>query len=363
MLSSSRLSVRKGIPMARRAISALLLLCMAALPAAAQGQKKEAAPTQKKAAAAAQKAEAAPAGDPVVARVNGSALFRSDVMALRATLPPQVQQQPMDQLYPRLLDQLVAMTLVAQTARKAKLNEDPAVKKMTNIADEQILQDAYFNGMMKKEITEAKLRARYDQTVKNAPPREEVHARHILVATEDEAKAIIAELKKGADFAKLASEKTTDPAGKASGGDLGYFTETEMVPEFAKAAFALKQGEFTQTPVKTQFGWHVIKVEDRRVGKPPSYEESAPQLARQMAQEIYGVKVKELAATAKIEMFNADGTKPVAAAAPPAAPAPAAAAAAPAMPSLLPLEGGSPGAPPPEAGPPTLAPATKDLGR
>jgi len=346
--------------MARRAITALLLLCMAALPASAQQQgQKKAPPAQKKEAPSAAKPEPAANDDPVVARVNGTTLYRSDVLALRATLPAQVQQQPMDQLYPRLLEQLVALTLVAQTAHKAKINEDPRVKKMTTLADEQILQDAYFDGMMRKEITEAKIRARYDQTVKNAPAREEVHARHILVPTEDEAKAIIAELKKGADFAKLASEKTTDPAGKASGGDLGYFSQNEMVPEFAKAAFALKKGEFTQTPVKTQFGWHVIKVEDRRDGKPPTYEEVAPQIARQMAQELYGAKVKELAASAKIEMYNADGSKPVAAAAPAPAPAPAGAAAAPPPPpSLIPLDPGGSGLPPP-----TLAPATKDLGK
>src|SRR5579885_3150015 len=322
--------------MARRAITALLLLCLAALPAVAQGQKKEPAhkePAHKKEAPA-EKAAPAPANDPVVARVNGTALYRSDLMALHATLPPQVQQQPMDKLYPRLVDQLVAMTLVAQTARKAKVNEEPAVKKMTMIADEQILQDAYFNAMMKKELTE------------------------------DEAKAIIAELKKGADFAKLASEKTTDPAGKASGGDLGYFTENEMVPEFAKAAFALKKGEFTQTPVKTQFGWHIINVEDRREAKPPTYQEAAPQIARQMAQELYAAKVKELASTATIEVFNADGSRPTpSAAAPPAAQGPATAAAPVGGPTLLPLENGSPGSPPPVGGTPTLAPATKDLGR
>jgi peptidyl-prolyl cis-trans isomerase C len=335
---------------------------LAALPAAAQGQKKEAAPPHKKEPAAAAKAPSAATDDPVVARVNGTVLFRSDVMALRSTLPPQMQQQPMDQLYPKLLEQIVAMTLVAQTARKAKLNEDPAVRKMTTLADEQILQDAYFNGMMKKEITEPKLKALYDEKVKNAPPHEEVHARHILVPTEDEAKAIIAELNKGADFAKLASEKTTDPAGKASGGDLGYFSQNEMVPEFAKAAFALKKGEFTKAPVKTQFGWHVIKVEDRRDGKPPSYQEIAPQLARQMAQEIYAVKVKELAASAKIEMYNADGSKPAPAPATAAAPAPAVApAAAPAPPpgpTLLPLDPSAPA-----GAPPTLAPATRELGR
>jgi peptidyl-prolyl cis-trans isomerase C len=349
--------------MTARAIAAALVLALAVSPALAQGQKpapqKKEQPTAPKKEP--QKTEAG--GDPVVARVNGTPIYRSDLETLRATLPAQAQQQPADKLYPRLLEQIVALQLVMQSARKEKLNENPRVKKMAALAEAQILQDAYFDGIMRKEITEAKLRARYDQTVKSAPPREEVHARHILVPTEDEAKQLIDQLKKGADFAKLASEKTTDPAGKSSGGDLGYFAEGDMVPEFAKSAFALKPGEFSRTPVKTQFGWHVIKVEDRRQSKPPTYEEVAPKLAREMAQELYSEKVKQLAAASKIEVFNPDGSKP---AAPPSGEAPPAVAASPPgqqLPELLPLQNGMPGGPPPGAGPPTMAPATQDLGK
>jgi peptidyl-prolyl cis-trans isomerase C len=351
--------------MAPRAIIGVFILALAGSPVLAQAQKAPAqAPAPKKEQPAAKKnaKEAEPSGDPVIARVNGMPLFRSDLEVLRSSLPANVQQQPAEQLYPRLVDQLIALQLISQSARKDKLNDDARVKKMTMLAEEQILQDAYFDGIMRKEITEAKLKARYDQTIKNAAPREEIHARHILVATEEEAKQIIDQLKKGADFAKLASEKTTDPAGKASGGDLGYFGQGDMVPEFAKAAFALKPGEVSSAPVKTQFGWHVIKVEDKRQGKPPTYEEVAPQLARQMAQELYTEKVKQLASASKIEVFNADGSKPTpgsAAPAPAAAPPPAEAGRSP---ELLPLQNGTPGAPPPMAGPPTMAPATQGLG-
>jgi peptidyl-prolyl cis-trans isomerase C len=350
--------------MALRAIVACLVLCLAASPSLAQGQKTP-AHTEKKETT--QHKTEAPSGDPVVARVNGVAVHRSDLDSLRATLPPQAQQQPPNQLYSRLIEQLVALQLVVQAAHKEKLTDDPRVKKMQALATEQILQDAYFDGIMRKEITEAKLKARYEQKIKDMKPHEEVRARHILVPTEKEAKAIIDELKKGADFAKLAAEKTTDPAGKAAGGDLGYFSEQDMVPAFAKAAFALKPGQFSKTPVKTQFGWHVIKVEDRRTSKPPTYQEVAPQLARQMAQEIYAARVKQLAAAAKIEVFNPDGSKPTPLPAAAAAPLPPAAA-APAplpmtQPALLPLQNGTPGAPPPSAGPPTLAPATQGLGK
>jgi len=362
--------------MAARAIAVALALALTASPSFAQTAPKStpAAPAKKDKAAPAQKDT--PEADPVVARVNGTAIYRSDLDILRSTLPPQMQQQPPAQLYPRLLQQVVALQLVLQSARKEKVTEDPHVKKLEALAEEQIIQDAYFNGIIRKEVTEAKVKERYDQAVKTMTPQEEVHARQIVVTSEDEAKQIIEQLKKGADFAALASQKTTEPAGKTSGGDLGYFTAQDMVPEFAKAAFALKPGEFSQTPVKTQFGWHVIKVEDRRQAKPPTFEEIAPKLARDMAQEIYAAKVEELAKVAKIELFNADGSKPTPppaeAAAPSAAAAPAAAVAAPAaaaprpaagQPQLMPMDNGTPGGPPPGNGPPTMAPGTQDLGK
>src|SRR6185437_5838990 len=139
-------------------------------------------------------------------------------------------------------------------------------------------------------------------------PKEEVKARHILLPTEAAAKEVIAQLDKGADFAALAKEKSTDPS-KETGGELGYFTRDDgMVPEFADAAFKLKKGEYTKTPVHTQFGWHVIEVEDRREVKPPSFEESKPQLKEEAARAAVGSKLKELRGKAKIETFALDGS-------------------------------------------------------
>ena len=253
--------------MAPRALTGLLALCLCAAPALAQ---KAPSPTPAPAAKKEAPGKDAPAAaDPVIARVNGAVIHRSDLDALRANLPPQVAQQDPNQLYPKLLDQLIALDLAAEAARKAKVQDQPHVKQMLAFNENELLANAYLADLARKDVTEAKLKERYDQYIKTSAPHEEVHARHILVPTEEEAKQIIDQLKKGADFAKLASEKTTDPAGKTSGGDLGYFGEKDMVPEFAQAAFALKPGEFTQTPVKTQFGWHVIKVEDRRQAKPP----------------------------------------------------------------------------------------------
>lgn len=316
-----------------RAILALSLALIAA-PAWTQTPAKAAKPAANASA------------DPVVARVNGTELHRSDVIEAIRGLPPQVQQQPIERLYPALLDQMVGTVLVSQAGRKAKLQDDPEVKKRLALVQDQLIADAYVQRLLQKQVTDPKLHARYDKFVKDAPPREEVHARHILVANEDEAKAIIAELKKGADFNKLAQDKTTDPSGKTSGGDLGYFTKEDMVPEFADAAFKLKPGEITDTPVKTQFGWHVIKVEDRRTAKPPTFEQIKPRLTNEMSRELVGDKVKELRTAAKIEVYNLDGSKPG------AAPGPV-----PGAPTLAPET-----APPslsPETKPPTLSPETK----
>ena len=325
--------------MTSRAILALSLALIAA-PAWAQTPAKAAKPGPTAAAAA--------AADPVVARVNGNELHRSDVVEAIRGLPPQVQQQPLDRLYPQLLDQMVGTILVSQAGRKAKLQDDPEVKKRLALVQDQLIADAYVQRLLQKQVTDQKLHARYDKFVKDAPPREEVHARHILVASEDEAKAIIADLKKGGDFNKLAQDKTTDPSGKTSGGDLGYFTKEDMVPEFADAAFKLKPGEFTETPVKTQFGWHVIKVEDRRTAKPPTFEQVKPKLSNEMSRELVGDKVKELRTAAKIEVFNLDGSKPGAAPAPGATPG---------APSLAPET--APPALAPGTAPPTLSPETK----
>jgi peptidyl-prolyl cis-trans isomerase C len=279
-------------------------------------------------------------------------------------LPPQVQQQqPPEKLYAYVLDNLIATTMLSQAAHKAKVQDDPEVKRRLAALEEQIVAQTYIEKLVEKSATDPVLKARYDKFVKDAPAREEVHARHILLSSEADAKSVIEELKKGGDFAKLAQEKSTDPAGKTSGGDLGYFTKEEMVPDFADAAFKLKPGEVTQVPVHTQFGWHVIKLEDRRAAKPPTFDQVKPQLVRDVGREVFEKKLNELKTAAKIEVFNADGSKP--GAPPPAAAAPAPAPGAPLAPEgedAPPIPTLSPATAPPAAGTapaPTLSPATK----
>src|SRR5258708_47290 len=257
--------------------------------------------------------------DPVVARVNGTELHRSEVLAARQMLPAQVQQIPFDQVYPQLLDSLVTNLLAAQAGRKQKLADDPEVKKRLQWAQDQIIEEVYLGRYIRSAMTDDRIKARYDQFVKDQKPQDQVNAKHILVKTEDEAKAVIADLKGGGDFAAIAKEKSNDPGTKATGGDLGWFTKDEMVPEFAEATFKLQKGQYTEAPIKTQFGYHVILLVDRRTAPPPTMEEARPQVVSLLQRELIDQKVKELRTGAKIETFNLDGSKPSAA---PAAPAP-----------------------------------------
>jgi peptidyl-prolyl cis-trans isomerase C len=254
-------------------------------------------------------AQPAPAktDDPVVARVNGHELHRSDVEMAQRSMPEQYQQVPLPQIYPMLLDQLVGGMLIAEAGRKDKLADDPEVKQRLARLEDRVIQEIYIKRAVQAAATDAKLHEQYDKFVKAQPGNEEISARHILVATEDEAKAIIVDLGKGADFASLAKQKSTDPA-KDTGGDLGYFTRDSMVPEFSEAAFKLGKGEYTKTPVHTQFGWHVIKVEDRRTAPPPSFEDSKDELTNEVAREVITAKIKALKDGAKVETFALDGS-------------------------------------------------------
>ncbi|MFA5040768.1 MAG: peptidylprolyl isomerase, partial [Bdellovibrionales bacterium] len=158
------------------------------------------------------------------------------------------------------------------------------------------------------KITEAKIKERYDLLSAKYKPQDEVRARHILLKTEDDANAVIKQLKDGADFAKLAEEKSKDTGSVKQGGDLGYFVHDAMVKTFADAAFNMKTGEISEKPVKTEFGYHVIKIEDRRKSSPPPIAEVKDQIANQLGQEMTNDQVKELTSKAKIEKFNIDGS-------------------------------------------------------
>ncbi|WP_298374501.1 peptidylprolyl isomerase [Azospirillum sp.] len=256
----------------------------------------------------AQTAAPTPAADPVVARVNGEELHRSDVTRMVAQLPPQVQQMPIEMIYPAVIDQLVSGKLVASAGYKAKLADSAEVKDEIKRAEERAVQRAFIQKEMKTRITAKALDEAYQAYLKQNPPQDEVKAAHILVEKEDEAKAIIAELAKGGDFAKLAKEKSKDSVAAQQGGDLGYFTKDAMVEPFAVAAFAMAKGEVSKEPVKTQFGFHIIKVEDKRTQPAPTLDEVKPQLEQTLSKDIVTALVEELRAAAKVETFQIDGS-------------------------------------------------------
>ena len=255
---------------------------------------------------AAAPASVLPPGNTVVARIDGVELHLADVEAAQQTLPPQAQKLPLQQIYPILLDRLVDRTLVIEAGRKEHLDQDPTVQDQLRLYEDHLIQRAYIEQLIKGAESEDQLRAAYQKLLQGQPGREEVHARQILVKTEAEAKSIIAQLDKGADFATLAKKYSTDPDA-ASGGDLGYFGRDDMVPAFTAAAFAVPVGKYTETPVKTEFGWHVIMVEDHRVKKPPTFDEARDEVRRLVARDLIEAKLKDLRRGAKIETFALDG--------------------------------------------------------
>lgn len=251
----------------------------------------------------AQKQTAKTADDPVVARVNGQPIHRSTVLEFYNQLPPQMAQIPLEQIVPGIINELAARKLLSDAAEKAKLGDNADVKKQLQAAREQVLQQAYLDRKVKEEVTDAKLKARYDELIKQQPPQEEVHARHILVSSEADAKAALDEVKKGADFTEVSKKRSTGPTA-ATGGDLGFFTQDKMVPAFAEAAFKLQPGQVTEAPVQTQFGWHVIKVEARRKSEPPKFEDVRGQVFEMMSGEAVEKLVADLRKSAKIETLD-----------------------------------------------------------
>ena len=242
---------------------------------------------------------AKPEGNPLVATVNGTEIHRSDIEMFYHSLPPQLQQIPIDQIFSQLVERYVDQKLIGQAARKTGVAERPEVKQQIALLTESVLTQAYMDDKIRQQVTESRLHEEYQKAVALEPKREEVRAQHILVKTKEEAEQVIKELKAGGDFAAIAKKKSIDPSGR-SGGDLGYFTRDQMVPAFSEAAFKLKPGEYTTEPVQTQFGWHVIKVEDRRVAGARKFEDMADELRQTLSEKAYEGVVKDLRAKSKV---------------------------------------------------------------
>jgi peptidyl-prolyl cis-trans isomerase C len=261
---------------------------------------------------------AARADDSVIARVNGVDIHESDLAFAEEEIGSNMPQMPPEQKRDYLVTYLTDVVIVSQAAEKQKLGDRDEVKRRLAFDHNRVLMEAMLTDTAKAALTDEAMHKVYDEAVKQMSNEEEVHARHILVASEDEAKAIEDQLKKGADFAALAKEKSKDP-GAADGGDLGYFTKDQMVPEFADAAFKLEKGQISD-PVHTQFGWHVIKVEDKRTKPTPTFDQVKAQLANYVEHKAQAEMVDALRKTATIERLD----KPAAPALDPSALNPAA---------------------------------------
>jgi len=274
-------------------------------------------------AARAQGTAQPPAADPVVAKVDGQAIHLSDLKDAVQGLPENLRGMPSQTLYPMLLDQLIDGRVLVAEARKSGLDKDPTVQRQVAAAEDRALQTAVLSKEVGPSVTDEAVHARYEQDLAGKPGEDEVHAKHILVSSEAEAKKIIAQLKGGADFATLAKQYSKDPSGAQQGGDLGFFKKDEMVPAFADAAFVLQPGQVSPEPVHSQFGWHVILVVERRRAEPPSFDKARDELRQKMIQEGVQKVVAKARAAASVEKFNLDGSqvRPTDTAEPPPAPA------------------------------------------
>ena len=222
--------------------------------------------------------------DNVVATVNGKDITEMQVAAAIADLAKALANRPPDDVRRYVITYLIDLELISKKAREAGLDQSEDYKARVDYLQKKALLELYLDKVGKDATSDEAAKKLYDDLVKKIEPEIEVHASHILVETEDEAKDIRKQLAGGADFAELAKEKSKDPGSGPDGGDLGFFTKDSMVPEFAEAAFALEPGAISE-PVKSQFGWHIIKVEEKREKAPPSFDEVKMQIVEMVAQQ------------------------------------------------------------------------------
>src|SRR3569833_611945 len=237
--------------------------------------------------------------NPVRAKVNGSEIRQSDVTAAEKDIGASLAQLDPASRQSSIVQLLIDLKLVAKAAEDKKIADTPDFKQKLAFTRSRLLMDTLLDQEGKAAVTDAALKKVYDDAAKQISGEQEVHARHILVETEDQAKEIIAKLKKGADFAELAKKESKDP-GASDGGDLGFFTKDQMVPEFSAAAFALEPGKISE-PVKSQFGWHIIKVEEKRNRKPPEFDQVKSQIEAYVTRKAQADYVAKLREGAKIE--------------------------------------------------------------
>lgn len=284
-------------------LSATAVTLAAAAPLHAEEAKPEAVP-----AAAAQPAKEVK--DYLIAEVNGEKIFYRDIEKTWDDLFPGEGKAPPlanfgDAIRDNVVRGVVSEKLMLKEAERTNMGETKAVKeKLAQIRNQLMVQELL--KQRNKNLTEANIKKTYEEQIKKLAGKEEVHARHILVEKKEDADKLYKEIKAGGDFAKIAKEKSADKGSAARGGDLGYFQKEQMVPEFAEAAFKLKKGEVSQ-PVKSAFGWHIIKLEDRRKLPVPTLAESKAQIEQQLQSEANQAYILDLLKDAKLKYYMPDG--------------------------------------------------------
>lgn len=236
-----------------------------------------------------------------VATIDGDSIWLDEIMAVAETLPPEYQQQGIASIYDQLVDDVANSRLAAIAARSSGLDKEEDVASAMKTAADRVLAEAYITREVGKEITEEAIQTAYDAYVADTGSRETVTASHILVETEEAARAIIDQLKDGADFAELAREKSTGPS-SPNGGSLGSFGRGQMVPAFEAAAFGMPVGGFSDNPVQTQFGWHVIQVSDKGIEQAPELDQMRDQIAANLSRQSFARIVETLRAGTTIEV-------------------------------------------------------------
>lgn len=282
-----------------------LVLGLALVAPAAYAQTTTSTPAP--AAAAEPTAQEVVDQNPVVARVKGQEIRLEAVMAMIQDLPDQYKQVPISALYPMLVKRAVNHALLLDAAKAAGMGDDEDLKAEVEEFRQNKMREYLLLGRLEQEITEEALRSSYARFLVDNPANQELRARHILLKTEAEAREVIAELQGGADFAEVAKAKSQGPSAP-TGGDLGFFTAEKMVKPFSEAAFKMAEQEISADPVQTRFGWHVIKVEERRDQPRPTFEEKVQELEQEMTGKIIGDMITSLRDGVAIEELNLDGS-------------------------------------------------------
>jgi peptidyl-prolyl cis-trans isomerase C len=249
----------------------------------------------------------------VVATLDGVPITRDDLLIAAQEFGDQIARLPPDRQKSALLDVIIDIRLLSKAAASAGLDKGDEVARRLEFARARTLRNEYLKAKVFEAVTEAAVKKRFDQELATFVPGDQLHLRHILVKTEDEAKAVIADLGKGGDFAAIAAEKSLDPGSGKQGGDLGFVAKGATVKPFEDAAFKLEVGEITREPVQSEYGWHVIKLEEKRKQPPPTFEAEGERLRQLMIRETFSREIEALRKAAKLEIVDAPpapGTQP-----------------------------------------------------